>query len=355
MIRRSLAALPAALVLFACLPAFAAVTAEKAERQGLQTVVVTWTDANRVDVYRSDQPDAPLAKAKLVSDDDADGRYEAAVGAWERPYFILKDTRDGKVVRVAERVLPLAQGSNFRDIGGYRAAGGKHVRWGKIFRSGATPMLTDQDVAEVKSLGVRDLIDLRSDEERVIAPTRLDGIRYSTVGYSMQTMNGGRSMETIGSDIGQFYGQMPSTLAPQFKLIFDTLLDARGPVAYNCSAGQDRTGVATALVLSALGVPRDVILADYHLSTTYRRPEYEMPKIDPAMAASNPVARFFAAVQDNPRGRVPQPLFSREQRPLLIYALDAIDQRWGSVDAYLQKELGVGPAELAKLRALYLE
>src|SRR3546814_79257 len=97
-----------------------------------------------------------------------------------------------------------------------------------------------------------------------------------------------------------------TSLAPQYKVVFDDLLAKKGAVVYHCSAGQDRTGVATALVLSALGVPRDLILADYHLSTQYRRPENEMPKLDAAAYPNNPVAAYYRKAQMSPNGLKPQ-------------------------------------------------
>ncbi|WP_336969424.1 tyrosine-protein phosphatase [Sphingobium aromaticiconvertens] len=155
------------------------------ERVSPDRLVVRWKDADAVDVLQADGADTAAGSATLVSAKDKDGVHEVQVRGTARPYFLLRDTRSGDVVRVAERVLPLEQGSNFRDVGGYAAAGGKHVRWGMIYRSGGQPMLTDADVQEVKGLRIANLVDLRSDEERVIAPTRLDGIPYNAVGYSM--------------------------------------------------------------------------------------------------------------------------------------------------------------------------
>src|SRR3546814_7695541 len=68
------------------------------------------------------------------------------------------------------------------------------------------------------------------------------------------------------------YRDFPQQLVPQLRVLFDTLLAKEGPVVYNCSAGQDRTGFATAMIMSALGVPREVIYKDYLLSTGYRKP-----------------------------------------------------------------------------------
>ena len=126
-------------------------------------------------------------------------------------------------------------------------------------------------------------------------------------------------------------------------------------MVYNCSAGQDRTGFASALILRALGVPVETVMADYHLSTTYRRPQYEMPKLTPELIASNPGAAMYAQYQKDPKYLTPQPLKDSSGRGYLTFALEEIDRRWGSVAAYLQAEAGVGPTELARLKALYLE
>jgi protein-tyrosine phosphatase len=353
---RMIAFFVAPVVLLAAADAASAeISAAKVERIAPDRVAVTWTAPAAVDVYAANRADASTAQARLVSDDDADGRFELTVAPTDRPYFVLKDAKDGTSARVAERVLPLQQGSNFRDIGGYPAAGGKHVRWGRIYRSGATAMLTEQDLTAVKTLGLTEMVDLRSDEERVLAPTRVDGVPYRAVGYSLVALLDPAKPITGDARMHEVYAQMPTLLKPQMKLVFEALLAGKGPVAYNCSAGQDRTGFTSALILSALGVPRDVILADYHLSTTYRQPQYEMPKITPAVAAANPVAGFFAQYQDDPRAQKPQPLFDSQKQPLLGFALAEIDRRWGSVDAYLDQELGVKPADIARLRAEYLE
>jgi len=326
--------------------------APMAERTAPDMVVVRWTDRDPVDVYVSDRPNVPLAQARRVSAGDRDGRYEMRVAPKARPYFLLRDGVTGAQTRVAERLVWLEHGSNFRDIGGYPAFGGKHVRWGMIYRSGGTPLLTDADVQRVQGL-VTDMVDLRSSEERALAPTRVEGVRYAAVGYPMANISGlGTSTP---APAGQSYRRFPTMLAPHLKIVFAKLLANQGPLVYNCSAGQDRTGFATAMVLSALGVPREVILADYHLSTTYRRPEYEMPRFDAATQAANPVAGFFGRYQQDPAAAKPRPLFDADHRALLETAFNEVETRWGSVNNYLAKEVGVGPVELARLRAIYLQ
>ena len=102
-----------------------------------------------------------------------DGKIALAIPADQRRYVLLQDDK-GDVTVVAERVLPLEQGSNFRDIGGYVTKDGRTVRWGKAFRSGAMPLLSEADYSLIKQLGVGSVVDLRSLEEREVAPDLVD-------------------------------------------------------------------------------------------------------------------------------------------------------------------------------------
>ena len=317
------------------------------ERDAAGRLVVRWSSADPVDVLVADRASAPASLARLVLAKDRDGGETIADPGAPRSYLLLRNARTGETTQVAERLVPLVGGSNFRDIGGYSVAGGRHVRWGMIYRSGGSPLLTDADLSRVGGLQLANMVDLRSDEERVLAPTRIDGVPYAAVGYSMSRLGVSGGMETA-------YRAMPKMLAPHLRLIFAKLLRGEGPLVYNCSAGQDRTGFTTALVLSALGASPETILADYHLSTTYRRPENEMPRIDPALAANNPTAAMFASYQRMPNAR-PQPLKTAEGKAFLSFALEEINAKWGSVDGYLKQEIGIGPAEIRRLRAAYTE
>lgn len=341
-------------------PAFARPAEVRAERTDANTVTVSWNSQSGIDLYLSDRADTTTAHARLISPNDRDGQEVVRVASGERAYFLLRDRQDDSVVETAERVLPLQQGSNFRDIGGYPAADGKHVRWGMIFRSGATPLLTTDDLGVVRALDLRTMVDLRSSEERVLAPSKIDGIEYQAIGYSMLAMmnqNTATDTSTPGAGMrngAQLYRNFPRFLAPHMRLLFATLLRGDGPVAYNCSAGQDRTGFATAMILSALGVPRDVIVEDYLLSTKLRRPQFEMPPIDPALHKDNPVAQMFAGYRLPGSVSQPQPLMEADGTPFLMGALAEIDSTWGSVDGYLKHEIGLSDTDLSKLREIYL-
>lgn len=331
--------------------AFAAPPADSAvARQDAGSLLVTWRATGPVDVLVADRADAPAKAARLVSAADRDGQAVVPDAAGKRHYVLLRDVRSGDIVRVAERLLPLEAGSNFRDIGGYPAAGGRHVRWGLIYRSGATPLLTSADQDRIAALGLKHMVDLRSDEERVLAPSRIDGVPYTAVGYHMASLMSG--FQGSGG-AGAGYRNLPALLAPQVRQVFSLLLRGDGPVVYNCSAGQDRTGFMSALILSALGTPYRTILEDYHLSTKFRRPEFEMPHLSAEQAASNSIAAMFARFQDDPQARRPQPLMTAEGRAYLDFAFDAMKERWGGVNGYLAREIGLTRADIARLRARY--
>jgi protein-tyrosine phosphatase len=174
------------------------------------------------------------------------------------------------------RLLPLAGGCNFRDLGGYATEDGRRVKWRSLYRSGAMDRLSDADFAQLRDLGLRTICDFRSRDERTNAPTsweRLEGVRYWSRDYhhsigdlnrllaaDMVTLADAR---TVMSDI---YRRLPSEQEAAYRELFTMLAQGEVPLVFNCSAGKDRTGLAAALVLTALGVPYDVVVKDYELS-----------------------------------------------------------------------------------------
>lgn len=344
----------AAAVTALMLPGIAhAVEAGDVKRSDARTVTLHWQDNDPVSVYTSTDPDAGIAAATLVASDVRTGTLSVPAAANERRYFLLRDGGDGAVVTVAERELPLERGSNFRDLGGYRGAEGRMVRWGRIFRSGAMPLLTDGDYSLLSGLKIGAIVELRSLDERMIAPTQLDdrtGALFLSNDYSLKAM-----MANMMADREYLYRDVGKALAPQYRMIFRRLLANDGAVVYNCSAGQDRTGVATALVLSALGVDRPAILRDYHLSTALRRPQNEMPPLNPADWPGNPIVPYYVAAMKSPGGPKAEPLYTPSGASHLVRFFEVIERDYGSVEAYLDRELGITAEDVKRLQAIYLQ
>ncbi|MFV8816147.1 tyrosine-protein phosphatase [Haliea sp. E17] len=151
------------------------------------------------------------------------------------------------------------------------------------------------------------------------------------------------------------YRQMPYFLKPQLKAYFSRAIEGRVPMVVNCSAGKDRTGITAALMLTALGVPRSQVMQDYVLSTEYRRPVIERGDVDlAAVAKSNAFAAMMLHYSDRQSTQA-APLITEEGIPYLYYALAQIEADYGSVPAFLDRELGVSAADIDTLKTLYLQ
>lgn len=259
-----------------------------------------------------------------------------------------------------DRLLPLEGGSNFRDLGGYFTVDGQRVRHGLLFRSGVMTSLTDADMAYLDGFGFRRVLDLRSNEERDLYPNRWaaeQGIELLAHDYSMSVI-----IEKMVDENGEvrgmqdLYRAFPEQLEPQLTVFFDELVAGNVPLVVNCSAGQDRTGLTSALLLIALGVPREVVLQDYLLSTRFRRPLVERGDVDLAAAAEdNWFAQLMLRYADGrDADHAAEPLLTDDGVPYLRFALDTIEQEHGSVERFLAQELGVDAEDLATLRERYL-
>ena len=190
------------------------------------------------------------------------------------------------------RLLPLEGGSNFRDMGGYPTVDGRTVKRGLLFRSGAMTGLTQEDQTYLEQFGFATVMDLRSSEEIELYPNHWAvnaDIDYLSVPYSILELMAqvAEEPESLADtqDYSAMYLSMTDMLKPQLKTYFDALLNEQTPMVVNCSAGQDRTGVTSALLLSVLGVDEDLVIEDYLLSTDFRRPLVESGDVDLEEAA----------------------------------------------------------------------
>ncbi len=327
------------------------------ERQPNGDWLIRWRPpAEQVMVYVGDSPDMTadgrlLTAATITNDELRMTNVEmlAVVGGRSsavdksRPYFLLD--LDGRRLVVAERTLPLSGGVNFRDVGGYRTSDGRAVRWGQIYRAGSLAELTDDDVAYLGRLGLRLSCDLRSAEEVVRRPDRLPSGATALhrpiaaeVGRLRQMFTLFRLRHRIRELLQSAYTIMLDQNGTIFAEIIRLAADpAHLPLLIHCTAGKDRTGLATALLLLALGVPEETVIADYTLSNhsfdvLAGRMRPEMERL---------YALGFGDVQLRP--------FLLAQAETLAGALAHLRRRYGSVEAYLQAA-GVREEEMGRLR-----
>jgi protein-tyrosine phosphatase len=248
------------------------------------------------------------------------------------------------------REIPLQGQSNFRDLGGYQTADGQKVKWGLIYRSGELSELSTQDYAKISRLHIRVVYDLRTAAERKRAPTAWAAgpvrIMQSPKTPAPFSSMSAEALEQLSPQAAKalmlaLYRKMPEQYTPEFETIFHQLLENHAPLLLHCDAGKDRSGVASALILSALGVPRGEVMADYTLTNRY---------VTSASLARNPADRALLA---HLRPDTAAVLVAADPA-YLDAAFQSINQHYGSVDAYLASQLGVGPDQRARLRSLLL-
>lgn len=289
-----------------------------------------------------------------------DGQLQWSDEHDHRHYFTLKGS-DGESVTLASRVLPLEGGRNFRDLGGYRTTDGKTVKWGKLFRSGVLHNLTADDYAYLQPLGIKAVVDFRTTEERRQEPTlwKAGEIDHLTWDYSMGDMQGQFAKVLAKPDFSEgdieqlmhgMYTSLVREQTPHYRAMFAHLIDGDAPMVFHCTAGKDRTGIGAALLLTALGVDRKTVVADYTLTESVLDADSLMQPPQDASDKDKATFAFFA--------KLPAPVRKALMgaRPDYIEAAFAeMERESGSVDNFIRDKLDVDARELAQLRVTYLQ
>lgn len=258
------------------------------------------------------------------------------------------------------RHIALPGTSNFRDLGGYPGNGGRTIRWRTLFRSDHLAALTPDSLQTLTSMGVHRCADFRGQQECTADDYDWPGLERHTlsiepvmVQQALALIHAGGSM-TVADTVAlmqETYRSFVSTQvsmssgteghARRFTQLFHLLLDSETPLVFHCTAGKDRTGWAAALVLHALGVPRQVIQQDYLLTNQlYQRP---------------------AAIASKAAQAVPQDILDvlwKVQLPFLDSAYELIEREYGPGDAgihaYLREVIGLDTTALKTLHQQYL-
>jgi protein-tyrosine phosphatase len=167
-----------------------------------------------------------------------------------------------------ERLIALEGAVNFRDLGGYATLDGRRTRWRVLFRADGLSELSQTDFSVMRDLGIRTVVDLRSGHE--VEQSRFDVEAHPVDFHHFPFINQLPDVEQWDRRpglLGAQYKEMLDDAAPQIigALEVLTAADSR-PAVFHCTAGKDRTGLLSALVLSLLGVPEETVVADYALS-----------------------------------------------------------------------------------------
>ncbi|CAA0126360.1 Tyrosine-protein phosphatase [Halioglobus japonicus] len=313
---------------------------------------IEW-QASHPDTQVTVEPLSPSGSVSAHYSEDSQRIRMSGLAPTSRHYFRLRD-QHGTEVLAAERKLGMQGTPNFRDFGGYPTVDGRQVKWGFLFRSGQLSSLSDQDVDLLASLELDLVCDFRRQEEQEGDPSRLPSTKAPRIA-SLPIIPGSNAgfFEQIEGQAGDrqamfdfmveinrdFAEAQTATYARMFQEIL-SVDDARFLV--HCAAGKDRTGFAAAMVLMALGVSRDVVMRDYMLTGQFFHPEAEMERLRKKYQMHTMAAESILPMLE-------------VHEDYLARALLAIEQSYPSTEVYLQEALGVGAAEVAELRARYLD
>ena len=259
----------------------------------------------------------------------------------------------------AGRLLDLEGARNFRDFGGYPTCDGGRVRRGVLYRSNRLSQLTRSDITTLDRAGIRAIFDLRGPREREADPTAWASPQVSIVTWPpghkrrLSDMALDYPPDAGGAEalMLDFYAELPRTLGHAFADIMLRIADGETPCIIHCSAGKDRTGMAAALVLSALGVPRDLVLDDYAMT-------------DRIVASEDDMARSLFTGRDGGerahhamRAKFPPEAIAvmRSARPaFLASAFAGIDREYGTLFEFFAA-IGVDEGVRQALRTRLLE
>jgi protein-tyrosine phosphatase len=242
-----------------------------------------------------------------------------------------------------ERHVALEQVFNFRDVGGYRAAGGRTVRWRMLYRADGLHRLTATDLDAVAGLGIATVLDLRTAGEleqrgRFAVDDHPHPVAYHHLPLLQELWDAATlPVEAPPADfLAARYLDMLDEGAVSIAAAL-TLLAARDayPAVFHCAAGKDRTGMLAAVILALLGVSDDDIARDYGLSRE------GMARMVEWMRVNAPDG--FEAMQNQPYSFLGAPPEAMHD------VLATVRRRYGSIEGYVAG-VGVGDDVIARVR-----
>lgn len=248
---------------------------------------------------------------------------------------------------------------NIRDLGGLEARDGRHVRRGLLFRSASPYFFNEEELAPVKALGLKTILDFRTESGAKKRPNPvIEGAAYynkcAAFGNPLDDLNSPGELFSLLFDDDQ-KGNLTDVLVSSYtaslaftneayQFMFDCLLEGKAPLLFHCSNGKDRTGVAAMLLLLALGVPEEIVKADYLQSNVSRK-----SRIDRLMKQYD----FVSSWMDEARS-----LLTMIEGVLPESAdmmMSEIKERYGTYENFMEKEYGFDEVKLRTFRNMYLE
>ena len=252
---------------------------------------------------------------------------------------------------------------NVRDIGGYKTVDGKEIVKGRLFRGGRIEKLPKRSVDIIKKLGIKTIIDLRTPAEYSDHPSdEIEGItrlRLPTVTTVAELINDEKTMrltmkreskrlfvefDSVKDYMAQTYRAIVFNDEPKesLKRSFREIIETDDPILWHCNSGKDRTGIFSMLLESVLGVDEKDIYTDYLYSNKRLFLKHVFLTF---LLTIMPIGKKFKKFLIG---------YLRVKKEYLETIIKEITDKYGSVIAYCEEELGVTACDRVKLKSKYL-
>lgn len=272
---------------------------------------------------------------------------------------LLSFTNQAHAKQAPAPIIPSVE--NFRDFGGYQTSDGAVVKKGLVYRSNHLADAKPDDMTKIKELGVIHVYDLRTEHERKSSPGKApDGSEYVVIDVladapdsnpaklhtlmkqpkqANKELGDGKIEEDFKKGYREFV-YLPSA-RKGFKELFLAIGDnGNTPLVFHCTTGKDRTGWASAALLTFLGVPKDKVYEDFLKSNQYIIPKYQQT-ID-------------AFVKGGGNKQIPLAIFG-VKKEYLDASFDEMEKRYGTIENYFSEGLGIDEAQQKRIKEKLLK
>ncbi len=241
--------------------------------------------------------------------------------------------------------------SNTRELGGYKTKDGKSLKWGVLYRSDKLSELTDPDQKYLTQLGIKTVIDFRSEEEKQNEPDQVpSNLKYiempieadGAIRPKVEAILKGDLNEDVGAILVETNKEFISDFSGVFKSFIESLVENQEPTLFHCTAGKDRAGFAAALVLLAVGVPEEIVIEDYMKTNKYTEETIQ-----------DYINKINLYSLGNVDAEILRPLLGVEER-FIRAALDEIKLNYGNIESFIKDGLEIPDESIVELKNFLL-
>lgn len=301
----------------------------------------------RVKIFESLKSDSFVNVNEVAEKDIREGvAMINALNDGKRRYFKLVFDKKSFVF-LSERRINTDRIDNLRDLGGYYNNQRKQIKWGKLYRSGSLSWINQKDSKVLDQLGIKTIIDLRSDDKVKYSQTKYRTPQLFNLPVNADVADSIRRKIIAGQmmrgdvlvALQDMYAHILEKDISEFEEFFNILLEEKNyPILFYCSFGKDVEGLVSMLILEALNVEKDQIMHDYLISNNYidfnRAVVYAR---DLPTETQEALTTLLTADED-----------------LLNFAYIKIASDYGSLDNYLEKKLNLTMKKREKLKEILL-